>query len=80
MRLDCVISIIIITININNKVFLSVLFLLPRLSLPNIYKYRTVPRRRRNSKGRADKGRRKRKERPEESERARTEGGKKQGR
>lgn len=37
MRLDCVISIIIITINIINKVLLSALFLLPRLSLPNIY-------------------------------------------
>lgn len=58
-----VISIIIITININNKVLLSALFLLPRLSSPNIYKYRTVPRRRRNSKGwGADKERRKRKE------------------
>lgn len=45
--MDCVISIIIITINIINKV-LSALFLLPRLSSPNIYKYRTVPRRRRN--------------------------------
>lgn len=44
-----------------NKV-LSALFLLPRLSLPNIYKYRTVPRRRRNSKGRADRERLKRKE------------------
>lgn len=37
MRLDRVISIIIITININNKVVLSALFLLPRLSSPNIY-------------------------------------------
>lgn len=46
MRLDCVTSIIIITVNINKV--LSALFLLPRLSLPNIYKYRTVPRRRRN--------------------------------
>lgn len=51
MRLDRVINIIIITININNKV-LSALFLLPRLPSPNIYKYRTVPRRRRNRGGR----------------------------
>ena len=50
MRLDHVINIRIITININNKV-LSALFLLPRLPSPNIYKYRTVPRRRRNRGG-----------------------------
>lgn len=73
MRLDCVISIIIITININ-KVLLSALFLLPRLSSPNIYKYRTVPRRRRNkSKGRAGKETRKRKEGSEENGKGRKE-------
>lgn len=73
---------IMITINISNKVLLSALFLLPRLSLTNIYKYRTVPRWRRNSKGRTEKegkkegreGGRKRKERPEESERGRMRG------
>lgn len=48
MRLDCVNNSVIITININKV--LSALFLPLRLSLPNIYKYRTVPRRRRNSK------------------------------
>lgn len=48
MRLDCVINSIIITINIDKV--LSALFLPLRLSSPNIYKYRTVPRRRRNRK------------------------------
>lgn len=69
MRLDCVISIVIITVNIINKVLLSALFLLPRLSWPNIYKYRTVPRRRRNGKRRAGR------ERQEGSEGAGAEGG-----
>jgi hypothetical protein len=76
MRLDCVISIVIITININK--LLSALFLLPRLSSPNIYKYRTVPRQRRNRvKGRADKERRERKERGDKGKWKRKEGGEK---
>lgn len=83
MRLDCVISII-ITINVNNKVLLSALFLLPRLSSPNIYKYRTVPRRRKNrvrrgqirKEGRGKRGQRKVEE---EGRRKKSEDGKDAG-
>lgn len=71
MRLDCVNNSVLITININKV--LSALFLPLRLSLPNIYKYRTVPRRRRNSKGWAGKERGQRREGSEENGKGRKE-------